>query len=40
MVERFHLWLRNILVVNNRWCQVESYGYTVASTCQCSQVEL
>ena len=36
MVERFHLWLQNILVVNNRWCQVESCGYTVASTCQCS----
>ena len=21
MVARFHLWLQNILVVNNRWCQ-------------------
>ena len=32
MVARFHLWLRNILVVNNRWCQYSSFGYTVAST--------
>ena len=38
MVARFHLWLRNILVVNNRWRHAVSIalklscGYTVAST--------
>ena len=36
MVARFHLWLRNILVVNNRWRQysikIVLWLYSIAST--------